>query len=136
MSQQNIVPGVRSGLSFHDTYHGVPIGPLATPEKLQATVGDDIENDVFPNFNGQPEWRGNFVAEMQAQRWQWDGVRGQARRERLLGAGGYPVESGDRVPVVLMNHESAASRRIIHAMGDKNAHALRRSVINRDDMNQ
>lgn len=115
---------------FVNNEGNMPIGPLSTPNQLANSVGDQTEENVWEC--GDPESRRRRAAHQLALRYAYDGSRGQTVREKHLGTSHYPIASGDRLPVPLINNSGPRAGRFF---GGLNAMAMRRSVINRQDPN-
>lgn len=103
---------------------------LSTRNQLANTVGDDTEENVWEPMKNDPEGRRERSTREVALRFAYDGSRGQVSRLAARGTGHYPIASGDRVPVPLVNTEGPRGERF---MGGLNVMAMRRSVINRED---
>jgi hypothetical protein len=106
----------------------MPIGPLSTANQLANSVGDQTEENVWEQ--GDPESRRRRAAAELERRYAYDGARGQTVREKHLATSHYPIASGDRIPVPLINNSGPRAGRFF---GGINAMAIRRSVMNRQD---
>lgn len=132
MSHDPVARQVARGINFDGP--NIPIRTVSTAHKLQFSVGDDTEQNYHPNFVDAAE-RQAYTAAFLQERWAWDASHGAARRERSRGNGHTPVLSGDRLPTVLLNPNSPRAAELLAVTGGINVCGLRRSVINRDDLN-
>lgn len=110
----------------------MPIGPLSTANQLANSVGDQVEQNVWNPHKGDVEGRRRQASYTLAERFAYDGARGQVGREAVRATSHYPIASGDRIPVPLINHEGPRAGRFF---GGLNPMAMRRNVVNRQDPN-
>ncbi len=110
------------GIGLEDTAN-TPSSYFNRARYQKASVGDDVEDDVYQGFEN-PETRAREVTKQAALQMAYDGGRGLVSRYARRGQGHFPAEFGDQVPKLLISEERLA------AMGMRyNVTAMQKSHI-------
>lgn len=103
----------------------LPVKPFSWAQRLQASVGDQVEENIHPDFHDDPRARSQYVAALLAERHLYQGAHGQVARIANRGVGHLPITgAGDGLPPKMISEE-----RLARLGWTYNLMAMRRSVI-------